>query len=111
MRWRRIPALILIFVTMLPAPRSWSQVNVLTAHNNNARTGLNTNETLLTPLTVNSNSFGRIFSHPVDGPIYAQPLFVSNLQIQNKGIHNAVFVATMHDSVYAFDGDNAFGTN
>src|SRR6478735_9012091 len=78
-----------------------AQVNVLTAHNDNGRTGVNTNETILSPSTVGSNSFGRLFTQPVDGPIYAQPLFVSNLPIPGKGTHNVAFVATMHDSVYA----------
>ncbi len=88
-----------------------AQVNVLTAHNDNARTGLNPNETLLTPITVSSNGFGKIFEQPVDGPIYAQPLYVSGLPIPGKGTHDVVFVATMHDSVYAFDAHRAAGSN
>jgi hypothetical protein len=102
---------IVTVITTLLATLASAQVNVLTAHNDNARTGLNSNEIVLNPITVSSNGFGKIFSQPVDGPIYGQPLFVSNLPVPNKGVHNAVFVATMHDSVYAFDGDNALGTN
>src|SRR5215831_12634067 len=86
-----------------------AQVSVLTQHNDNARSGLNTNETLLTPITVNSNYFGSLFSQRVDGPIYAQPLYFPNLNITNKGVHNVVFVATQHDSVYAFDADSNLG--
>ncbi len=86
-------------------------VNILTGNSDKARTGLNPNETILTPANVSSNSFGRIFSQPVDGPVYAQPLYVSNLPIPSKGTHNVVFIATQHDSVYAFDADSNSGSN
>ena len=88
-----------------------AQVNVLTSHNDNARTGLNASETVLAPTNVNTSGFGQIFSQPVDGQVYAQPLYVSKLMIPNKGTHNVVFVATMHDSVYAFDADTNIGSN
>jgi len=71
-----------------------------------ARTGQNLKEYALTPATLSTpGAFGKLFSCPVDGVLYAQPLFVANLAI-GGGVHNVVFVATMHDSVYAFDADS-----
>ncbi len=93
---------------LLPAS---GQINVLTYHNDFYRTGQNTNETVLTPANVNTNTFGLLFAYPVDGQIYGQPLYVSGLSIPGQGTHNVVFVATMHDSVYAFDADSNMGTN
>jgi hypothetical protein len=87
-----------------------AQVNVTTYHNDNARDGQNLSESLLTPANVNAGQFGRLFVQPVDGYVYAQPLYVSNLQIAG-GTHNVVFVATEHDGVYAFDADNNSGSN
>ena len=78
---------------------------VLTYHNDNARTGQNLQESVLTPANVNAVQFGKLFSLPVDGYIYAQPLYMADLNIGGQ-LHNVAFVATEHDSVYAFDADN-----
>ncbi|HUI82761.1 MAG TPA: hypothetical protein VL240_00975 [Candidatus Binatia bacterium] len=79
---------------------------VLTYHNDNARTGQNTLETVLTPDTVNPARFGKLYSFPVNGYVYAQPLYMPQVAIPGNGIHNVVIVATQHDSVYAFDADS-----
>ena len=79
-------------------------VGVLTYHNDNARSGANLNETQLTLANVVVGSFGKLFELNVDGVVYAQPLYMSGLNI-NGAVHNVVFVATENNSVYAFDGD------
>lgn len=78
---------------------------VLTSQYDSARTGANLKETILTPQNVNSKQFGKVLTFPVDGDIYAQPLYVPNVEIPGRGAHNVVFIATEHDSVYAFDAD------
>ncbi len=77
---------------------------VYTYHNDLARDGANTHEYALTPANVSTASFGKLFSCTVDGAIYAQPLWVATLSIAGV-THNVVFVATEHDSLYAFDAD------
>lgn len=83
-----------------------AQVNVLTWHNDNGHTGQNLQETILTPTNVTPTKFGKLFSYPVDGMIYAQPLYVQGVTI-NGASHNVAYVATENDTVYAFDADSA----
>jgi PQQ-like domain len=80
------------------------QVPVTTYHNDLHRTGANNRETTLNPSNVNSSSFGKKYAFPVDGQVYAQPLYLPNLSISGVQ-HNVVFVATENDTVYAFDAD------
>ena len=82
-----------------------AQISVLTFQYDNTRAGVNRRETVLTPVNVNSTSFGRLFSNAVDGYIYGQPLYLANVEIPGKGTRNVVYVATQRDSVYAFDAD------
>jgi hypothetical protein len=78
---------------------------VLTYHNDLARDGINAREFALTPRSVTTATFGKLFSCAVDGAVYAQPLWMRGLSI-GGGIHNVIFVATQHDSAYAFDADS-----
>ena len=89
---------------LLAASLALSQ-NVLTYHNNNSRTGLNSSETILTLSNVNSTSFGKLYTLTVDGLVDAEPLYLSAVTIQGA-THNVLIVATEHDSVYAFDADS-----
>jgi hypothetical protein len=85
--------------------------NVLTNRYDEARTGANTSETILKVSNVNSSTFGALFSLPVTGSVYAQPLYVAGVTIPGKGVHNVLYVATMADIVYALDADSNTGAN
>jgi hypothetical protein len=82
-----------------------AQTDVLTNRSDPGRSGANLAETKLTPANVNVNQFGKLYSYPVDGAVYAQPLYVTGVTI-NGGVHNVLYVATMNDKVYAFDADS-----
>ncbi len=79
---------------------------VLTQHNNAARTGANLSETLLSTKSVTPKTFGKLGTLVVDGYLYAQPLYVQNVRVPGKGLHNVIYLATAHNSVYAFDADD-----
>jgi hypothetical protein len=96
----RSALLVLLSGLQLPA-----QVNILTANGGNDRTNSNLQETALRPATVGPASFGKVASFPVDGQVYAQPLFVSGLDLPGLGPRNVLFVATMENTVVAFDAD------
>ena len=86
----------------------WAQINVLTANYNNQRTNANLQETVLSPGAVTPDTFGKLGTIAVDGQIYAQPLYVRGL-VWAGATKNVVFVATMHNSVYAIDADQPAG--
>ena len=96
--------------TTVSAPTTQGLVGVFTYHNDNMRTGENLNETVLTPANVNSSTFGKLFSYPIDGLAIASPLYVAGVNIPGQGIHNVVYVATENDSVYAFDANGLSST-
>ena len=91
-----------ILVVLLAAP-GWRAQDVLTYHNDNARSGLNPAESTLTTANVNATEFGLLFTVSVDGLVDAQPLYASGVIFPNKSVHNVLIVATEHASVYAFD--------
>jgi hypothetical protein len=96
--------------TCMTLPLSLSaQVDVLTNHNDLARTGANLKETVLTPANVDARQFGMIFKRVVDDQVYSQPLLVTNVKIAG-GWHDVVYVTTVNNSVYAFDANDASAT-
>jgi hypothetical protein len=100
---RRVYLAILLLASLLP-PGLRAQVSVTTYHYDNSRSGQNTQETTLTPANV-ANQFGKLFSVPVSGYVYAQPLYLPKLAISG-GTHNVLYVATEHDMLYALDADS-----
>jgi len=99
--WRVFLAVLLVVACSAPAYAS----DVLTQHNNPARTGAVLDEKILSPSTLRNQGFGKLFAFEVDGQIYAQPLVVTGLEVPGRGARNVVYVATMRNMVYAFDAD------
>jgi len=89
----------------LTANSAFGATDVLTWHNDLARTGLNPREWTLSPGNVNATDFGKIWGVNLDGQIYAQPLVVSGLEFPGRDTYNVVYAATEHGSVYAIDAD------
>jgi len=90
---------------MLIPTRALAQAAVLTQHNDNARTGANLQETLLSASSVGPATFGKLSNRIVDAQVYAQPLYVPSLNI-GGATRNVLFVATENNTVYAFDADD-----
>src|SRR5579863_6933053 len=97
---------LVLFVGSLLVVPALGQVSVLTAQYDNARSAANLNETLLNTSNVNENQFGMLYSRSLDGYLYAQPLYVPNVVIPGNGTHNVVYLATLHNTVVAFDADD-----
>ncbi len=113
-RWRDCPRVriagLIAFLALAVGPSvsrgAGPLVNVLTRHNDIGRSGDNLREVFLTTSNVRPGQFGKLFTRTVDGQIYAQPLYVSNVAFANGTTRNVVIVATMHNTVYAFDADD-----
>ncbi len=86
-------------------PQQSQTVSVLTQHNDNSRAGWNANETAITTSNVNVAHFGKVFTLAVDDQVFAQPLVAANVPVSGAQ-HNVVYVATVNNTLYAFDGDN-----
>ena len=100
---------LLTALTVVTALGVHAQVDVLTQHNDNARTGVNVHETKLKPQTVNKTQFGMLFKRELDDQLYTQPLIVTHVQ-SGGGTHDLVFVTTVNNSVYAFDANDPAAT-
>src|ERR1035438_9029739 len=107
----RVLVVCILFFLLAGVTVGGAQVSVTTWHYDNARSGANPNETILTPQNVNSEEFGELFTQPVDGAVIGQALYLPGVTIAGAGVHNVVYAVTMNDSVYAFDADSATGNN
>ena len=93
----------ILVTALLALTASAAAQNVTTYHNDIARTGQYSNETILNPSNVTVSTFGKVGFFPVDGLVDAQPLYLSAVSIPGQDVHNVLYAATEHDSVYAFD--------
>ena len=108
----RVLGLLLAFFVLFSGAVACSQtqMDVLTQHNDNSRTGANTFETSLTPENVNSRQFGMLFKRVVDDQLYTQPLVVTDVKT-DAGTRDLVYVTTVNNSVYAFDANDSEATS
>ena len=91
---------------LIAAPGAYAQVDVLTQHNDNARTGANLHETILTPENVSKAHFGMLFKRVLDDQLYTQPLIATGVEVSG-GTRDIVYVTTVNNSVYAFDANDS----
>ena len=102
---RLLPLLLSLFAAFCPAA-GLCQSSITTQRYDNARTGQNLSETILNESNVNPATFGKLFTRAVDDQVYAQPLYIPNVTVPNVGNRNILYVATVNNSVYAFDADD-----
>jgi hypothetical protein len=95
-----------VFLLGCEASAQTQMTDVLTYHNDNARTGQTLREEILTPANVNSNQFGKLWVLPTDGQVMAEPLYAAGVSIPGQGERNVLYVATANDTLYAFDADS-----
>ncbi len=101
-----MPRTFSVFSLCAAITAAWAQTAIPTGQYNQGRTCANLTETVLTTSNVNTTNFGLLFKRSVDDHIYAQPLYLPNVSISG-GTHNVVYVATINNTVYAFDADSA----
>jgi len=102
---RCLAARLLCYLALVVFAAMCGAQNVTTWHVDNARTGVQQNESILNPGNVSASTFGKVFKFPVSGAVYAEPLYVSQYQMGDGQLHNVLVVATAEDNVYAFDAD------
>jgi hypothetical protein len=94
-----------LFITSALLVSQPASAQVTTSQYDNARTGAYLAEKTLKPRNVNARQFGKLFTFPVDGDVYAQPLYVPGVEVPGQGKHNVLYIATENDTVYAFDAE------